>query len=289
MTHYHIGAINYLNSLPINAYLEKSLNRYKRHYSFQVIWDHPAALNQLLQRGNLHLSVVSSIHYALYQKDLLILPQLSISSLSTVHSVLLFSREPLTAVKQVALPDTSATSIYQLQILLSYLSSSPVDFVLSPPDLEEMLQVAPAALLIGDDALKASWNRPPGVSLFDVGSLWYEQTGEMMVHALWVVRRQVAVADPVAVSIFHQAILAARDQGLSQLEDLLLEVEGMEREEARRYYAHLYYGLGEGEIRGLKRFFAEAHRLSLIQEPVELNFWGDESCSEKGVFSPASL
>lgn len=287
MTEYRIGAIDYLNSLPINASLERELEKQGKGYGCEIVWGSPAFLNQLVQEGVLHLSPVSSIHYALHQDELLILPQLSISSQQAVRSVLLFSREPLSSIKRVALPDTSATSIYQLQILLSQLSSFPVDYVVSFPDLHEMLEVAQAALLIGDDALRASQNMDADVHLYDLGSLWYERTEEMMVHALWVVRKEVAYQDSAAVYTFHQAILSARDWGLSQLNQLILGIEEMGEEEAKIYYSHLYYGLGEKEIFGLKRFFTEAYRLSLIGEQVELNFWGDEPCSTRMQLSPA--
>lgn len=272
---YRVGAIDYLNSLPLHYSLNEYLKEEEGEDSFIIVKDTPSSLNKAIVEEELAVSPVSSIHYALHQRDLLVLPHLSISSLEAVGSVLLFCNKPLEELRRVALPDTSATSIYQLQILLSHLSFFQVEYVLSPPKLAKMLEIAEAALLIGDDALKAS-KEGVAATIYDLGTLWYQRTGEMMVHALYVVRREIAAENRDLVARIYRAHLKAKEWGLNHLEELMESIESMDLEEARNYYSHLRYGLGREELRGLRCFFDQAHGLSLLGERVDLAFWGDE-------------
>lgn len=277
MALYPIGVIDYLNSLPINTALASYLKEEEGDDSFKIIKGTPASLNKGIASKELVLSPVSSIHYALHQRDLFILPHLSISSFKAVKSVLLFTKRPLHEIKKVALPDTSATSIVQIKILLSHLSPYPVEYLSSPPYLSKMLQIAPAALLIGDDALKAS-RGAKDLRIYDLGSLWYQKTGEVMVHALYVVQKEIAIKNPTLIERLHRAHLLAKEWGFRHLEDII-QKSGLEISEARDYYHHLRYGLGREEIRGLQCFFDEALKLSLLEEEVNLNIWRDGVCN----------
>ena len=66
-----------------------------------------------------------------------------------------------------------------------------------PPDLNQMLLEAEAAVLIGDVALRARTEAPArGLAVTDLGEAWRDWTGLPMVFAVWAVRREFATANP---------------------------------------------------------------------------------------------
>ena len=64
-------------------------------------------------------------------------------------------------------------------------------YVEMPPDLPAMLRDADAALLIGDEAIRAYWEPPAGLHTYDLGTEWKAWTGLPMVYAVWAVRARV--------------------------------------------------------------------------------------------------
>jgi predicted solute-binding protein len=63
-----------------------------------------------------------------------------------------------------------------------------------PPDLEAMLRVADAAVIIGDSALRIDPARLP-YYVYDLGGEWVEMTGLPMVFAVWAGRKGVVTAE----------------------------------------------------------------------------------------------
>ncbi len=275
MTYLRLGSIEYQNTLPINYRLKEELERRLAVEEYRLIFSYPSELNRMLGEGELDLAFVSSIYYALHADSFLILPGLSISSAGQVKSVLLFSTRPLEQVKRVALPHTSATSINMLQILLEELSRYQVEYIHTRSSLEEMLAGAEAALLIGDQALQAR-EKARDLKVFDLGQLWFQHTGEVMVYALWVLSSGVESEQPRRLAAVHRSLLAARDWGLSHLEEIQ-RASSLEDKKAEDYYRHLGYRLDEAEKRGLKTFYQEAFRAGLLSEPVKPLYWRERN------------
>ena len=81
-----------------------------------------------------------------------------------MQSILLLSKVPAEELggRTVALTNTSRTSQVLARILLAKRWGVDADYVEMPPDLPAMLRDADAALLIGDEALRAYWEPPDG-------------------------------------------------------------------------------------------------------------------------------
>ena len=130
-----------------------------------------------------------------------------------------------------------------------------------PPLLEEMLELADAALIIGDPALRLEKAVREGVRLYDLGAEWVSLTRLPMVFAVWAVRRPAA--DPDLAAIFQ----ASRQFGLAHI-DQIAETEaparGIAVDRARAYLSrNIRYDWGEPEIRGLTLFLEYAAELGL--------------------------
>src|SRR4030042_6724016 len=85
-----LGRIAYLNVLPIYFAMEHIFGE----NGFHLVRGPPAELNALMRRGEVDLGSISALEYGRSFRDYLLLPDLSISSLGAVGSVLLFSRVP---------------------------------------------------------------------------------------------------------------------------------------------------------------------------------------------------
>ena len=86
-----MGKITYINASPVY---------YGIDHGMQPDWltlvpDVPAALNRQIATGKVDISPISAAFYALNHKDLLLLPDLSISCDGKVLSVICASRYPL--------------------------------------------------------------------------------------------------------------------------------------------------------------------------------------------------
>ncbi|MDI3256241.1 MAG: menaquinone biosynthesis protein [Kyrpidia sp.] len=266
-----VGRIDYANILPVYHFFN--------HEKVVLKPSVPSRLNAWLEEGAVDLGPVSSFAYGLRPHDYVVLRDLSVSSRGPVGSIFLVSTRPVRDLhgRTVALTSSSATSVRLLKILFARRFEIAPKYVTMDPDLDQMLERAEAALLIGDDALQAAMN-PRGLFLVDLGEVWREWTGRGMVFALWAVRRKVAVEAPELLGSVHRAFREARDRGLREIDAVI----GSARERCggdepfwRRYYQCLSYDLEDDLIEGLHRYYREAHELGLLPEAARVRLWGD--------------
>ncbi|GGD69209.1 menaquinone biosynthetic enzyme MqnA/MqnD family protein [Paenibacillus nasutitermitis] len=272
-----IGRIDYTNVWPIFHYAEDLLPADRFVIDRRV----PSALNAAMQRGEIDITSMSSYAYAQYADHFLLLPDLSVSAKGRVNSILLITKEPMEKVLggTIAMTSTSATSINLLKILMSmYYQASPA-FITMEPSLDQMLGSADAALLIGDTAITASW-RSEGFTVIDLGELWRNWTGCGMTFALFAVRKEVAAADPQAVSQVLQALTASKSRSLKDTGPLvhkaMAQLGGTEAY-WRQYFQGLTYNFGTEEQRGLSLYFEYARSLGLLDQDVRMEFFVDHT------------
>jgi chorismate dehydratase len=136
--------------------------------------------------------------------ELDVIPGCVIASRDRVRSIVLVVRGSvgISGVRRVALDTASRTSAAYTQILFARFWKAEPEFLPHAPDLEAMLRVADAALLIGDPALMALEDREArqqrtGEHLlyFDMAHEWHKFTKTVWVSAVWAVRRE-AIALP---------------------------------------------------------------------------------------------
>src|SRR5262249_30279437 len=104
-----IGEISYLNCTPIFTVLRDRFD----DTGYASVRGMPAELNAKLRKGEIDLCPSSSIEYARNPESYLILPDLSISAVGAVKSVLLFSNVPIERLDgaSIALTGESETSV----------------------------------------------------------------------------------------------------------------------------------------------------------------------------------
>ncbi len=255
-----VGHIQFLNCLP----LYHGLVRSAALLDLELRKGTPTELNRMLLAGELDVSPISSVTYLRHAPELLVLPDIAVSADGPVRSIVLISRRPVEDLDgaTLALANTSATSIALLDILLRERWRVKVDSFSCPPDLARMLEEADAALLIGDDALRATVaaSRAPASDpayVYDLGLEWKAHTGLPMVFAVWAVRRDWAASYPELVRAVHGAFQFSLMHSISEVEAIAAAVARWEPFDAAflsDYFQALRFRLGAREQAGLRAF-----------------------------------
>ncbi|MFH8771057.1 menaquinone biosynthetic enzyme MqnA/MqnD family protein [Streptomyces sp. NPDC017958] len=263
-----VGLLSFLNCRPILWGLRRSgvLS------GLDLVSLSPEAAGDRLVAGGLDLGPVSLAAYLRHTDDLLLLPGPAIAAEGPVMSCSIVSRRPLhdMATPRVGLTSTSRTTVLLARFLLEERLGLTPRYFTGPPDPAALLRRSDAAVVIGDPALRVHFGGLPreGHTLVhDTAVLWTEWTGLPMVFAVWAVRREYAERHPHTVAAVHRALLAARDLGLAELEQVSAEAapgSGFTAAQLLSYYRTLRYGLTADGLRAIGRFGDLAARRGLV-------------------------
>jgi chorismate dehydratase len=167
----------------------------------------------------------------------------------------------------VALDTSSHTSVALTKVIFrEFFEREPV-WTVAAPDVDSMLTLADAALMIGDPALSiaaAVEAGSDGRRVFDLAELWDRTTGLGFVFAMWMTSRDRVPID----------LALARDEGLEHIEDIVANYAGslgIERDVLAAYLRdNIVYTIDEPMRRGMELFFelAAKHRLTPANRPL---------------------
>jgi chorismate dehydratase len=269
-----VGHIQFLNCLPLywglahsGALLDVDLRK-----------DTPDRLGEALVAGELDIGPISVVEYLRHAEELLVLPDLAVGSDGPALSVNLVSKFPLAELggHRVALGSTSRTSVLLAQMVLEERYGVSPDYFTCPPDLTAMMLDADAAVLIGDVALRATYDAPTrGLRVHDLGAEWKDWTGLPMVFAVWAARRDFAESRPAAVRLVHDAFRGSLDLSLSRVEEVAEQAARWEPFDAptlANYFTTLDFRLGEEQLKGLREFAGRAAARGAVPQLPEIAF-----------------
>ncbi len=272
-----LGHIQFLNCLPLYYGLVKN----DVLLDVDLVKATPKSLALQIMGGELDIAPIPAIEYARHADDLMLLPDIAISSDGEVQSILLLSKVPAEDLggKTVALTDSSRTSQVLARILIAKRWGADASFVEMPPDLPAMLRDADAALLIGDEALRAYWQRPEGLFAYDLGSVWTGWTGLPMVYAVWAVRRDYAAEQPEAVRTVADALDGSLTYCRAHLDDIseyAARWEAFPAAHFRSYFDALQFRFEPRYRDGLRRYLTEAAAIGQLERVPELEIFGED-------------
>jgi chorismate dehydratase len=257
-----IGRIPYINCYPVYGGIDRGVIP----LNGQLVDGIPSALNTLMAKGELDVSVVSAVEYARDSRRYLLLPDLAISCDGPVRSVLLFAKRPASELtgRRVIVSRSSMTSVALVELLCENVWRCRPEFVPGDSELADIARFAQdehdARLVIGDAALLLrDGDHVPGRAeypyVYDLGAEWKAWTELPFVFAVWVAQRTTPVAESLAA---HASLIASRDWGLQNLPQLAEQASistGVGRAACEEYFAGLDYGLGYEHLAGLTEFF----------------------------------
>ncbi|AGW14355.1 menaquinone biosynthetic enzyme MqnA/MqnD family protein [Megalodesulfovibrio gigas] len=262
-----LGRIEYVNVAPIYYPLEAGW----MPHGCVMRSGTPAQCNELLRAEEVDVSSISSIEYARAPERYLLLPGLAIASFGPVGSVLLFSSVPLDELQDKPILVTAAThtSAALLQLLLAQRLGACPPLVHAEGGIRNSLahgECPAAALAIGDEALVLARN-PCFSHTYDLGAMWRESTNLPFVFGLWAARRDWALAHPQEAARVARLLCAARDLGLTRLEEVIDATQDRttrSKEYLLTYFTCLRLVLRDEEFAGLQRFFQLLHAHGML-------------------------
>jgi len=220
---------------------------------FELDFRLPSACADQVAAGAADIGIVPS--FELTKQDLEIIPGAGIACHGAVRSILLISRKPAPEIRTMAADTSSRTSVELARVILERRYSAAVKSIPHPPDLEAMLGIADAALIIGDPALHIDPARLP-YHVYDLGAEWGELTGLPMVFAVWAGRPGVVTAEVA------QAFRASLRYGRERIEEIVAAesaARGFAPEVVREYLTrYIVHELGAREYAGMARFLEYA-------------------------------
>jgi chorismate dehydratase len=252
-----VGHIQFLNCLP----LYWGLARTGTLLDLELTKDTPDKLNDQLVAGALDIAPISLVEFLRNADDLVAFPDVAVGCDGPVMSCVIVSQVPLDRLdgERVALGSTSRTAVRLAQLLLSDAHHVSPDYFRCAPDLGLMMQEAPAGVLIGDAALRASLHDAPrlGLQVHDLGSLWKEWTGLPFVFAVWAARKDFLAREPEIVREVHREFLASRDLSLEEVGKVAESAarwEAFDAELLERYFTTLDFRFGAEQLAGVREF-----------------------------------
>lgn len=270
-----IGKINYANVWPV--FYDFPGDRLQARTA--LIEQTPTELNRALLAGEIEMGFISAFAYLQNPQRYLLFPDLSISAQGEVSSILLFHDRPIAEIcsGRIALPITSATSVHMLKVILEGMFAGKPNYMTVEPDLDRMIRhcQADAALLIGDDAIRASF-KPLTRYVTDLGKLWHERTGHAMTYAVWAIREDFAQREPELIDHIYGELLRSLHEGSRHLNELAEQAAvsyGGSRPYWDNYYRQLEYGFGSREHIAMRYYHTALTGIGCSLPPFQLNLW----------------
>jgi chorismate dehydratase len=252
-----LAASSYLNSAPlIWSFLHGS-----RRDAVDFIEAVPARCAQLLSQEEVEVALVPVIEYQ-RADDVSLVPGVCVGSKKEVRSVLLVSRKSeLEDIGSVALDESSRTSATLVKVIFREFLGRDLDWTTRSPNLDEMLELNDAALIIGDPAMVFPRK---DLTVWDMASLWRNYTGLGFVFAMWMVR------DSAIEHARKVDFAAARDEGVQSKGDIIEhyhQLLGLSRESLQEYLdKNICFSLDNEMQAGLSLYFQLAYKHALLEK-----------------------
>lgn len=231
----------------------------------------PSVCAVIIERGEAEVGLVPVAEIA--RQGLEIVPGVGICCEGPVRSILLVSRVPIRSIRSLSVDSSSRTSVQLARVILRERYGVTPRMVAHRPVLNEMLEEADAALIIGDPALLIDplmvdplliGQEGPGAECLDLGEEWFRLTGLPMVFAAWSGKPGMDIAR------LETTLVGSYEYGAAHLSDIVeqeYQRRGISKTLAGRYLTeNIHYRLGSRERQGLQAF------LTLAGLPIEAEF-----------------
>lgn len=250
-----VCAVSYLNTVPLVWGMLHGPQRDLFELSFAL----PSECADRVASGAADIGIVPVVE--LLRRPLATLGDCGIACRGPVRSILLITRVHPARIRTLAADSGSRTSVLLARIVLAQRYGAEPVILPMPPNPDQMLAHADAALIIGDPALHLD-PETIGGQVLDLGEEWHAMTGLPMVFAVW------AGSPSVARPEIAPAFLGSCRYGLSRLDEIIRAesaARGLPEALVRRYLTtHIVFELGERDYAGLDAFLRQARELDIV-------------------------
>jgi chorismate dehydratase len=253
-----IAASSYANTAPL---IWSFLHGSQRDAANLITDTAPARCAEMLFQGEADAALVPVIEYQ-RAKDAEIVAGVCVGSRKQVRSVILVTAgQELKQIRSIALDSSSRTSSVLIEVIFKeFVGQAPV-LLSHEPNLQAMLKVCDAALLIGDPAMTCARS---GLKTFDLAQLWYEFTGLGFVFAVWMTMRSASE------NLRDVSFAAARDEGLAKIDEIAAMCApglALKQSEVADYLrSNICFTLDQKLMDGLRLYFELAQKHGAIEK-----------------------
>ncbi len=271
MKRLRISAISYLNTAPLMWDFEQG--SFPARNTFDVSYTIPSLCAASLRDGLADIGIIPAAAYTSIP-DLAILRGVAIASRRAVRSILLVSKVPLEEIQTVALDTSSITSVALLKILFAKWWGGERKFSAMAPDIEQMLRVNDAGLVIGDPALQIDRSQ---YLTYDLAEEWIRLTGKPFVFAFWAIRQAALNRAPRDLDVAG-AFQESRNHGLLPNSLDVIAREWAPRlalgpEDVKSYLTeNIHYSLDSDCLDGMRLFYELARECGALPSAPSLSF-----------------
>jgi len=254
-----IGALRDIYHQPLYHTLKSSPDM-----SGELFFDTAPAHIERLMSNELHAAFINPIDFALNSSDLIISPNVCAASSGMSSVVRLYLRKNLHGISSLAVNVTSAAEVVLARIVLAEKYDSAPVIVPIIGDIGTMLNSAEAALVVGDEVLRARWDGP----FLDIIDEWNDVTELPFVHTLCVSRAGQFNPDLEAL------LTGSREQGIQQLTTVALNAApqvGSSADDLIDYFSHFTYSITDELRTSLEEFFRMAFYHGMLGDIPEIN------------------
>ena len=266
-----ISIVEFLNTAPLVWGFTDGPLAGKYDLSFAV----PSQCAEDLRAGRADIGIIPSIEYQ-RMDNMVALPGMAIAAKNEVRSLLVISKVPIEMAQSIALDTNSRSTVALARILCRKHWNISPEFVDMPPDADEMLARADAAVVIGDPALRlrlkvdALEAKVPGAEACCCCGDAEDEHPVKGIETLFVVT-------PEMLADFQ----ASRDFGLAHIGDIAegaaMKLELPPRELERYLAENIDYSLDEENLAGLRLYYEECAQAGLIPRAREIEFVDEAS------------
>jgi chorismate dehydratase len=263
----NIGEISYTNIIPLYFYLDRE--RLKEN-GVSITDAVPSKINRLMEEKRVDIGGISSFSFGKNAERYSLIPDLSVSAFGKVNSIFLFSKYRLEELggKKIALTSSSETSVALLKIITQQFYKIEPSFEVETPHFERMIELYDACLLIGDDAISAK-RKNGSYYVYDLGEIWYQETGLPMVFAVMAYRKEMETEKRELLSYVGQSMTESKERCLRENFAPVVERAVMEHGGSaafwESYFNGLNYGFNGEHEKGLSVYFQLAKECGLLQ------------------------
>jgi len=248
--------------VPPYLYCKPLLHGLEDASDIEIVIDVPARNAIKLREHDLDAAFLSPIEYARDSSDYVIVRGIAVSSSSATETITLRFRESLHKIRALAVDPSSSSEIILARVILAEEFDINPAIVPVMGSLEDMLNKADGALLVGDAALRVPGEDKSAIDLVD---FWNDITGLPFVHGFWCAREQDMTAEVVS------QLQSAKARGVQHIHALATELPppapGLAVAE---YLEQFSYDLAEEELEAVREFIKYAYYHGVLPDVAEL-------------------
>ncbi|MDR7072543.1 menaquinone biosynthetic enzyme MqnA/MqnD family protein [Fictibacillus barbaricus] len=263
----NIGEISYTNIIPLYYYLDRERLMDDGATITSAV---PSKVNRLMEENKVDIGGISSFSFGKNADRYSLAPDLSVSAFGKVNSIFLFSKYPIEELgeKRIALTSSSETSVALLKVILHHFYDVAASFQVETPLFDQMMEQYDACLLIGDDAISANRvNRRYHV--YDLGEIWYQQTGLPMVFAVMAYRKIMETEKKDLLSYVIKSMIESKErcqfEKFSPVIHKAMQEHGGDYAFWDSYFNGLNYEFNGEHEKGLNLYFRLANECGLLK------------------------